>query len=157
MSSFCDMKSKCYWSVDRQQLWDENSHNKLFQIQSILKERNLDLNNTRRDETTLTRLRIGDTRLTHSFILKEETPPKYPWGNQYSIKHILIECTKLNHTRKKLYKANIMKKLSLKNSSQKHNQLLKNNWPPIKNIGYITNTFDHQVCTNKKLWPILKY
>ena len=39
----------------------------------------------------------------------------------------------------------------LKNCSQKHNQLLKNNWPPIKDIDYLTNTFDHQVYTNKKL------
>ena len=52
----------------------EKPHNKLFQIQPILKERNLDPNNTRREETTLTRLRIGHTRLTHSFIHKEEPP-----------------------------------------------------------------------------------
>ena len=38
--------------------WDENPHNKLFQIQPILKEKMLDPNNTRREETTLTRLRI---------------------------------------------------------------------------------------------------
>ena len=58
----------------------------------------------------------------------------------------------------KLYKANSMKELFFfLNSSQKHNQLLKNNLPPIKNIDCVTNTFDHQVYTNKKLWPILKY
>ena len=68
-------------------------------------------NNTRREETTLTQLYIRHTRLTHSFILKEEPPPKCLCGNQYSIKHILIECTKLNHTRKKFYKANNMKEL----------------------------------------------
>ena len=38
-----------------------------------------------------------------------------------------------------------------KNCSQKHYQLLKNNWPPIKDIDDVTNTFDHQVYTNKKL------
>ena len=43
-----------------------------------------------------------------------------------------------------------MKEL-FKKCSQKHNQLLKNNWPPIKDIDYVTNTFDHQVYTNKKL------
>ena len=60
---------------------DENPHNKLFQIQPILKERKLDPNNTNREETTITRLRIGHTRLTHSFIVKEEPPPKCPCGN----------------------------------------------------------------------------
>ena len=39
----------------------------------------------------------------------------------------------------------------LKNCSKKHNQLLKNNWPPIKDIDYVTNTIDHHVYTNKKL------
>ena len=91
----------------------------LFQIQPILKERKLDPDNTRREDTTLTRLRIVHTRLIHSFILKEEPPPKCPCGNQCSIKHILIECTKLNHTRKKFYKVNSMKelfkKIALKN------------------------------------------
>ena len=42
----------------------------------------------------------------------------------------------------------------LKNCSQKHNQLLKNNWPPIKVRDYVTNPFDHQVYTNKKLWHL---
>ena len=100
---YTDLKPKIKQIVTKrwQQLWDENPHDKLFQIQPILKERKLDPNNTSREETTLTRLRIGHSQLTHSFILKEEPPPKCPCGNQYSIKQILIECTKLNHTRKK--------------------------------------------------------
>ena len=92
--------------------------------------------------------------LTHYFILKEETPPKCPCRNQYSIKNILIECTKLNHTRKKFYKANSMKELFFKNCSQKHNQHFKTDWPPIKDIDYYTNTFDHQIYTNKMLWHL---
>ena len=110
---FTDLKPKIKQIVTKkwQQLWDENPHNKLFQIQPILKERKLDPNNTRREETTLTQLRIRHTQLTHSFIHKEEPPQKCPCGNQHSIKHILIECTKLNHTRKKFYKANRMKEL----------------------------------------------
>ena len=111
---YTDLKPKVKQIITKkkgQQLWDENSRNKLFQIQPILKERKLDPNNTRREETILTRLRIGHTQLTHSFILKGEPPSKCPYGNQYSIKHILIECTKLNNTRKKFYKANSMKEL----------------------------------------------
>ena len=42
----------------------DHPHNKLFQVQPILNERKLDPNNTRRDETILARLRIGNTRLT---------------------------------------------------------------------------------------------
>ena len=133
---YTDLKTKIKQIVTKrwQQVWDQNPHNKLFQIQPILKEKKLDPKNTRKEETTLTRLCIGHTRLTHSFILKEEPPSKCPCGNQFSIKHILIKCTKLNHTRKKFYKANSMKELFFKNCSRKHNQLLKNNWPPIKDI-----------------------
>ena len=73
---YTDLKPKIKQIVTKkwQQLCDENLHNKLFQIQPILKERKLDSNNTRREETTLTRQRIGPTRLTHSFILKGEPP-----------------------------------------------------------------------------------
>ena len=75
---YTDLKPKIKQIVTKkwQQLWDENPHNKLFQIQPILKESYLDSDNTRREETTFIRLRIGHTRLTHSFILKEEPPPK---------------------------------------------------------------------------------
>ena len=60
---FTDLKPQIQQIVTKkwQQLWDENPHNKLFQIQPILKERKLDPNNTRREETTLTRLHIGHT------------------------------------------------------------------------------------------------
>ena len=45
------------------------------QVQPILKEKKLDPNNTRREETTLARLRIGHARLTHPFILKKRAFP----------------------------------------------------------------------------------
>ena len=96
-----------------------------------------------------------NTRLTHSFNLKEEPPPKCPCGNQYSIKHILIECTKPNTPGKGFIRRTAWRNY-LKNSYQNHHQLLKNNRPPIKDIGCVTNTFNHQEYTSKKLWPILK-
>ena len=53
---YTDLKPKVKQIVTKkwQQLWDQNPHNKLFQIQPILKERKLHPNNTRREETTLT-------------------------------------------------------------------------------------------------------
>ena len=93
-----------------QQLWDENTQNKLYQIEPLLKERKCEASNTRREETILSRLRIGHTRLTHDFILKEESP-KCPCGNHYTIRHILIECKNLSCIRKIFYKINSMKEL----------------------------------------------
>ena len=87
---YADLKPKII-TKKWQQLWEKNPHNKLFQVQPILKERKLDPNNTKREDTSLAQLCIGHTRLTHSFILK------CPCGNQYTIKHILIESTKLTN------------------------------------------------------------
>ena len=79
---YTDLKPKIKQIVTKkyQQLWDENSYNKLFQIQPILKERKLGPKNTKREETTLTRQCIWHTQLTHAFILKEEPPAKCPCG-----------------------------------------------------------------------------
>ena len=52
---YTDFKPKIKQIVTKKwrQLWGENPHNKLFQIQPILKERKLDPNNTRREELPL--------------------------------------------------------------------------------------------------------
>ena len=156
---YTDLKPKIKQIVTKkwQQSWDENPHNNLIKIQPILKERKLDPNNTRREETTLTRLRIGHTRLTQPFILKEEPPPQMSmWKPILNQAHFDRMHKTQPHQEKVLYSEQ-HKGTIIRNSSLKHNQLLKNNWPPIKDIGCVTNTFDHQVYTNKKLWPISKY
>ena len=96
---YTDLKPKIRQIITKkwQQLWEKNPNKKLFQVQSIFKKRKLDPNNARREETTLAWLRIGYSRLTHSFILKDEPPTKYPCENQFIIQHILIECTKLTN------------------------------------------------------------
>ena len=73
---YTDLKYKIKQIITKrwQQLWDENAQNKLGQIEPLLKERKREASNTRREETFLSRLRIGHTRLTHDFILKEEPP-----------------------------------------------------------------------------------
>ena len=108
-----DLKPKVRQIITKkwQQLWEKTSHNKLFQVQSLLKERMLDPYNTRKEETTLARLSIGHARLTHSFILKDQPSPKYQCGNQYTIKHILIECTKLTNIRRRFYNIDNMREL----------------------------------------------
>ena len=69
---YTDLKPKIRQIITKwQQLWEKNPHNKLFQVQPILKERKLNPNNSRREETTLAWLHIGNTRLTLSFILKD--------------------------------------------------------------------------------------
>ena len=98
---YTDLKHKIKQIITKrwQQLWDENAQKKLRQIEPLLKERKREASNTRREKNILPRLRIGHTRLTHDFILKEEPPPKCPCRNHYTIRHILIECTNLSRIR----------------------------------------------------------
>ena len=59
-----------------QQGWDSYIHNKLFQIQPTLGEWRPAFRKSRREKVVISRLRIGHTRLTHSFILKQEPQPR---------------------------------------------------------------------------------
>ena len=60
-----------------QQQWSNNIHNKLFQIQPTLGEWRSASRKSRREQVVISRLRIGHTRLTHSFILKQEPQPQF--------------------------------------------------------------------------------
>ena len=75
-----------------QQQWS-NIHNKLFQIQPTLGEWRPASRKSRREQVVISRLRIGHTRLTYSFVLKQEPQPQcLTCQTTCTVKHILIEC-----------------------------------------------------------------
>ena len=56
-----------------------------------------------KNEITLSRLRIGHTRITHSYLLEgKQQPMCYACQTKYTVKHILIECTDLGPYKKNL-------------------------------------------------------
>jgi len=58
----------------------------------------------RKDQTIYNRLRIGHTRLTHSYLIEHTDSPKCTNCNQLlSVKHILTECTSYDQTRHQYY------------------------------------------------------
>ena len=76
-----------------QQYWNDGINNKLFQIKPTLGEWRPAFRKSRMEQVIISRLRIGHTRLTHSFILKQEQPPQcLTCQTPYTIKHILMEC-----------------------------------------------------------------
>ena len=76
-----------------QQQWDMNIQNELFQIQSTLGEWRPAFRALRREQVVISRLRIGHTRLTYAFILKQEPHPQcLTCQTICTVKHILIEC-----------------------------------------------------------------
>ena len=84
------IKGKVYgsWEARWRQLTDNK---KLKSVQQTTAKKVLKL--SRIDEVKLTRLRIGHSRLTHSFILLgEEVPMCIECDSPVSIKHILLEC-----------------------------------------------------------------
>ena len=90
-----------------QQQWSNNILNKLFQIQPTLGEWRPASRKSRREQVVISRLRIGHTRLTHSFILKQEPQPQcLTCQTICSVKHILIECRTFAVNRKRFFKVN---------------------------------------------------
>ena len=95
-----------------QQRWNRNTNNKLFQVKSLLGEWRPAFRKSRKEQVTIMRLRIGHSRLTHSFIVKQEQQPQCSTcQTPCTIKHILLECKVFNDTRKHYFHANTMKDL----------------------------------------------
>jgi len=56
------------------------------------------------DCVVLNRLRIGHSRLTHSYLLYEDDPPTcQSCGIPLTVKHILVECANLRDIREKYF------------------------------------------------------
>ena len=95
-----------------QQHWNNNTHNKLFQIQSTLGEWRPAFRKSRRDQVIVSRLRIVHTRLTHSFILKQRNNNQcLTCQTPYTIKQVLIECRAFTFIRKWFFKVNHLRDL----------------------------------------------
>ena len=60
----------------------------------------------------LTRLRIGHTRLTHSYLLKQEDQPFCISCNEpFTVKHFLIDCIEFSHMRRQFFQTNDLRYL----------------------------------------------
>ena len=95
-----------------QQRWNENEYNKLFSIKPILGEWRPGFRKSRKEEVILSRIRIGHTKLTHSFILNGDDQPEcIACQTMYTVKHFLIECGDLALTRQDFYNVNNLKEL----------------------------------------------
>jgi len=78
---------------------------KLREIKGDIKEWKSSIYKNRRFETALTRLRIGHTNFSHSYLMEgRNIPPNCEQCNQpISVKHILVECRKYSRIRNKYY------------------------------------------------------
>ena len=92
--------------------WNTLKENKLFSIQKEIIPRSQTLQKRRRDETVLTRLKLGHSHLTHSFLLKGEDRPKCIQCDQsLTISHILLDCIDFEDDRKRFYNCRTLKEI----------------------------------------------
>ena len=95
-----------------QMLWNNSVGNKLFEIKPVIGQSQPVVRNVRQEEAVLARLRIGHTRITHSYLLKREEPP-YCFGCDapFTVRHILLECSDFSHIRNKHFHVDTITKL----------------------------------------------
>ena len=87
--------------------WNETPFNKLKEIKPVIKESKTVISNIRREEVVLTRLRIGHTRITHSWLLnRDEQPICTGCDVPFTVKHFLLECFDCQQTRRSYFQVN---------------------------------------------------
>ena len=95
-----------------QSSWNETCFNKLKEIEPVVNHHRIVPKLSRRAEIILARLRIGHTRLTHSYLLKREDQP-YCIGcdTPFTVKHFLLDCADFDKERRSLFQDNNLKGL----------------------------------------------
>ena len=111
-----DLKSKVNTYLDSvgRERWASNINNKLFEIMPDWDDRRALRGSPlgRKEDTVLTRLRIGHSFLTHAFLLRNEEPPEcHACAAPYTAKHVLVECADFADTRNKYYQVSTLGKL----------------------------------------------
>ena len=93
-------------------LWNNSVGNKLFEIKPVIGQSQPVVRNVRQEEVVLAHLRIGHTRITHSYLLKREEPP-YCFGcdTLFTVRHFLLECGDFSHIRNKYFHVDTIKQL----------------------------------------------
>ena len=89
--------------------WDRATFNKVHEIKPVL-SKNTIYRSLRREEVVLAPLRIGHTRLTHSYLLKREGQPLCISCNEpFTVKHFLIDRIEFSHVRRQFFQTNDLK------------------------------------------------
>ena len=101
------MKIQPFVSSLWQERWDKEVNNKLHAIMPQIDEKYYSGCTNRKDEVIINRLRIGHTRLTHSFRMENRPNPplcdQCEGDHELTVKHILIECNFLKIIRRRHY------------------------------------------------------
>ena len=101
-----------YISEEWQTSWNKSIGNKLLDIKPTIGEYQSVVRNIRREEVVLARLRLGHTRVTHSYLLQgEEHPQCVGCDAPFTVRHFLLECGDFAQVRNNCFHVNNMKEL----------------------------------------------
>ena len=98
----CDLIPRVskHCSNEWQDIWSNCANNKLFAIYQHVGTAGHNKSLTRREAAIINRLRIGHTRLTHSYLLSgDDQPTCSTCGHPLTVRHILLDCTDLQDVR----------------------------------------------------------
>ena len=95
-----------------QTTWNNSIGNKLLDIKPTIGEYQSVVRNIRREEVVLARLRLGHTRVTHSYLLQgEQLPQCVGCDAPFTVRHFLLECGDFAQVRNNCFHVNNMKEL----------------------------------------------
>jgi len=95
-----------------QRSWNQCVNNKLFDIKPVLGDWSSSHRRNRREEIVLSRIRIGHTHLTHSYLLKgEEMPWCIPCHTPLTVEHVMIRCGEFDHIRGRFFSAQSLRNM----------------------------------------------
>ena len=92
--------------------WNNSIGNKLREIKPTIGEHQSVVRNLRKEEVVLARLRLGHTRVTHSYLLLgEEHPQCVGCDAPFTVLHFLLECGDFAQVRNNCFHVANMKEL----------------------------------------------
>ena len=95
-----------------QSVWETQTYNKLNEIKPNFNSKCTFSNLSRKEQTKITRCRLGHTRITHSYILNNEQAPFcIPCNEPFTVKHFLVTCAEFNYIRTKYFNVKNIKEL----------------------------------------------
>ena len=109
-----DFKSNNHLYINNkcQSVWEIQTQNKLNELKPNFNSKCTFSNYSRKEQTKIKKCRIGHTRITHSYILKNEQAPFcIPCNEPFTVKHFLITCSEFNYIRTKYFNVKTIKEL----------------------------------------------
>ena len=94
-----------------QQEWDNNHNQKLYEIMPRASHFNVN-SLKRKEQVIIHRIRIGHTRLTHSYLMEGKPKPQCEFcAEELTVKHFMINCRRFTSIRSRFYNVTNMNEL----------------------------------------------